>query len=161
MTKQETLKVLVETHFPDSKEIDTCPEEGWQSDLEPCRVNRENWNLLQQIVNRIKLRWAINSFDSYKSAGPDLIIPAFLQQGIDVLSSLLCNTFRACLALGHIPMAWRKARVTFIPKPGKPSYTKKTLERLVERHIRNDVLEKILYTLTNMPINRTNQLIQR
>ena len=30
--------------------------------------------------------------------------------------------YRACLALGHVPTAWRKVRVTFIPKPGKPSY---------------------------------------
>ena len=88
VTGQEILKVLVETHFPDSKEIDTCPEEGWQSDLEPCRVNRENWNLLQQIVNRIKLRWAIKSFDPYKSAGPDLIIPAFLSKEL-----MFCHHF--------------------------------------------------------------------
>jgi len=51
-------------------------------------------------------------------------------------------------------MAWRKATVTFILKPGKPSYTEakayrpiclssfllKTLERLIDRHIRDDVL---------------------
>jgi hypothetical protein len=99
MTKQETLKVLLETHFPDSKEVDNCPEEWGQSDLEPYRVNRMNWNLLQWT----KLRWAINSFDPYKMAGPDLIIPAFLQQRTVVLSSLLCSIFRACLALGYIP----------------------------------------------------------
>ena len=140
MTEQETL-ILLGTHFPDSKEVDYCPEEWGQSDLQSYRVNRENWDLLQWKVNRTKLRRAINSFDPYKSAGPDLIIPAFLQQGIDVLSSLLCSIFRACLAL---------------PKPGKPSYTKakayhpiclscfllKTLERLVDRHIRDDVLGK-------------------
>ena len=44
-----------------------------QSDLEPYRVNREKWDLLQRTVNRTKLRWAINSFGPYKSAGPDLI----------------------------------------------------------------------------------------
>jgi hypothetical protein len=94
-----------------------------KSELEPYRVNRENWELCQWTVNRTKLRWAIKSFEPYRSAGPDLIIPAFLQQGIDVLSSLLCSIFRACLALVYIPMAWRKARVTFIAKPEKPSYT--------------------------------------
>ena len=98
MTGQDTLKVLLETHFPDSKEVDNCPKEWGQSDLEPYRVNRENWDLLQRTVNRTKLRWAINSFDPFKSAGPDLILPAFLQQGIDVLSSLLFRIFRACLA---------------------------------------------------------------
>jgi Reverse transcriptase (RNA-dependent DNA polymerase). len=62
--------------------------------------------------------------------------------------------FLVCLDLGYIPMARRKARVTFILKPGKPIYTEakayhpiylssfllKTLERLVDRHIRDDVL---------------------
>ena len=27
MTGQENLTVLIETHFPDSKEVDSCPEE--------------------------------------------------------------------------------------------------------------------------------------
>jgi hypothetical protein len=27
MTGRETLKVLLETHFPDSKEVNNCPEE--------------------------------------------------------------------------------------------------------------------------------------
>ena len=53
MTGQETLKVLLDTNFPDSKEVDSCPEEWGQSDLEPYRVNRENWDLLQWTVNRM------------------------------------------------------------------------------------------------------------
>jgi hypothetical protein len=69
MTGQETLKVLLETNFPDSKEVDSCPEEWGQSDLEPYRVNRENWDLLQWTVNRIKLRWAIKTFDPTNRLG--------------------------------------------------------------------------------------------
>ena len=122
MTWKETLNVLLDTRFHDSKEVDNCPEEWGQSELEPYRVRKENWNLLQRTVNRTKLTLAINSFDPYKSAGPDLITPAFLQQRIDALSSLLCSIFRACLALGYIPTACRKARVTLIPKPGKPTW---------------------------------------
>jgi len=55
MTGQETLKVLLETHFPDSKEVYNCPEKWGQSDLKPYRVNRENWDLLQWTVNQTKL----------------------------------------------------------------------------------------------------------
>jgi len=44
MTGQETLKVLLETHFPGSKEVYNFPEEWGQSDLE---AYRENWDLLQ------------------------------------------------------------------------------------------------------------------
>ena len=80
---------------------------------------RGNCDLLKLTVNRTKLKCANKSFDLYKSAGPDLT----LQQGIDVLSSLLCSMFRASLALGYILTAWTKARVTFIQKPRKPSYT--------------------------------------
>ena len=156
MTGQETLKVLLEAQFADSKEVDNCPEEWGQSDLEPYRVNRENWDVLQRTVNQTKLRWAIDYFNPYKSVGPDLIIPAFLRHGIDVLSSVLLSIFRVCLALGYITTAWRKARVIFILKPGKPSNTKakayrsiylssfllKTLERLIDRYKRDDVLER-------------------
>jgi hypothetical protein len=43
MQGQETFKVLLETHFSDSKEVDKYPEEWWQSDLlEPYKMNREN-----------------------------------------------------------------------------------------------------------------------
>ena len=163
MTGQETLKVLLDTHFPDSKVVDSCPEECGQSDLEPYRVNRENWDLLQRKVNQTKLRWAINYFDPFKLAGPDLIISAFLQQGIDV-----CSMFRVSLALGYIPTAWRKARVTFIPQPGKPSYTEVKAYRPIclSSFLLTGILgkmcwEEILYTITNMPINPANQLIQR
>jgi hypothetical protein len=34
MTGQETLKVLLETHFPDSEEVDNCLEE-WEGELGP------------------------------------------------------------------------------------------------------------------------------
>ena len=46
-----------------------------------------------------------------------------------MFSSLRFSIFRACLALGYIPTAWRKARVTFIPKPGKPCYTEAKVYR--------------------------------
>jgi hypothetical protein len=58
------------------------------------------------------------------------------------------------MAYGFIPMSWRQVKVTFIPKPGKFVYTEakayrpislssfllKTMEKLVDRHIRDSVL---------------------
>jgi hypothetical protein len=58
------------------------------------------------------------------------------------------------MSYGFIPMAWRQVKGTFIPKPGKLVYTEakayrpislsslllKTMEKLVDRHIRDDVL---------------------
>jgi hypothetical protein len=61
--------------------------------------------------------------------------------------------FRAYIARGYIPKAWRQVKVTFIPKPRKANYTEakayrhislssftlKT-EKLVNRHIRDEIL---------------------
>ncbi|XP_039298083.1 uncharacterized protein LOC120354713 [Nilaparvata lugens] len=81
-----------------------------------------------------------------------------LQQGPKTLLVLLCELFRASLAYGYIPQAWCLSRVVFIPKRGRADYSTaksfcpinltsfllKTLERLVERHLRKVVLP---YTL--------------
>jgi hypothetical protein len=58
------------------------------------------------------------------------------------------------MAYGFIPKAWRQVKVAFIPKPGKLDYTEaktyrpisvssfllKTMEKLVDRHIRDGAL---------------------
>jgi hypothetical protein len=58
------------------------------------------------------------------------------------------------MAYGFIPMAWRQVKVTFIPKHGKSDYTEakvyrpislssfllKTMEKIVDRHIRDRAL---------------------
>jgi hypothetical protein len=58
------------------------------------------------------------------------------------------------MAYGFIPMVWRQAKVTFIPRPGKSDYTEakayrpislssfllKTMEKIVDRHIRDGAL---------------------
>ena len=150
----ETLLQLARAHFPDSKVDNDSNSVRGQPNLDYLSLDREDWYLIRKVVNVTKIRWAIKSFGPYKSAGPDLIIPALLQQGIDSIQSLLCSIYRVCLAYGYIPMAWRQTKVVFIPKPGRPSYAQakayrpislssfmlKTLERLVDRHIRDNVL---------------------
>ena len=75
------------------------------------------------------------------------------QQGFELLMGKLLLLLRASLALGYITMSWRHIRVVFIPKPGKPlsqakslrpislmSFILKTLEKLLDRHIKDGVL---------------------
>jgi hypothetical protein len=73
--------------------------------------------------DRSKIKWAISTFKPLKSAGTDGIVPSLLQHGVEHLALHLCRIFRACLAYGYVPFAWRQTRVTFIPKPGKAIYT--------------------------------------
>lgn len=149
---KETLTYMLSVHFPDSKVI----HDNDQTVLPPRfkKTNKENWAVANEIVTYSRVIWAINSFKPYKAPGPDGILPILLQEGIEILSPVLCRIFRACIALGHIPSSWKSSRVIFIPKPGKANYLEakafrpisltsfllKILEKLVDRHIREEVL---------------------
>lgn len=151
-TDTDTCKVLLETHFPD---CNLSEDRTWE---EPTinTPTEEDWLIAEEIVTADRLKWAIKTFKPYKSAGLDGIFPALLQWGIDCLLPWLAEIYRASLALGHIPVAWREVKVIFIPKPGKTDYTQpksyrpislssfllKTLERLCDRYIRDEALTK-------------------
>ncbi|GJQ68238.1 hypothetical protein Trydic_g19333, partial [Trypoxylus dichotomus] len=74
-----------------------------------------------------------------------------------LLSTVLCTLLRATLAVGHLPSSWREARVVFIPKQGKTSYTEaksyrpisltsfllKTLEKIIDKHLRDSALGRL------------------
>lgn len=146
---ETTAKHLLETHFPD------CSEDKHElRPPDPTPPLEEDWRLAKRIVTVDRLRWAIGKFESFKSAGDDGIFPALLKESGEILLEPLCEVMRSSLALGHIPAKWEKVKVTFIPKPGKPSHATakdfrpisltsfimKALERLIEVYIREEAL---------------------
>ena len=144
--EKEILIHLLNTHFPDCHIPSTNP-----------RIF-ENVNfdegILDEILDKEHMKWAIFSFKPYKSAGPDNIFPKLLQSSFDTIFEKLKILFKASLCLNHIPKAWQSVRVVFIPKPGKPSYDNpksfrpisltsfllKTLERLIGNYIEQNSL---------------------
>ena len=145
--QQEALKGLLEAHFPDFRE-------GVEAEDERLTSRGEDWRLARHIMDKNRIRWAIGTFDAFKAAGPDGIFPALLQVGANTLLSALEKLYRACLALGYVPIGWRMARVAFLPKPGKAQHTVpkdfrpinltsfllKTMERLIDRFIKESSL---------------------
>jgi ribonuclease HI len=155
-TAEETLNLLLESHFPGCLFSDGMlagPDPPAHSPWP--RASREDWTLARRVVTVANTKWAINKFKPFKSPGGDGIFPALLQKGPETLYPILCDLFRASLALGYVPQPWRVSRVVFIPKRGRASYSDprafrpislssfllKTLERLVEHHIRRGVLQ--------------------
>jgi hypothetical protein len=65
----------------------------------------------------------LGTFKPFKSAGTDGIVLVFLQQVVEHVVPHLCCIFRACMAYGFIPTAWRQVKVILIPKPGKLDYS--------------------------------------
>lgn len=141
-TSQESLELLMNTHFPGCKDV-TNIMETHQGHGQVCE-------LIKETITRQKVEWAIKSFKPFKSGGPDNIIPAMLHRLTATLINWLVKIFQGCLATGYIPIEWREVRVVFIPKSGKPnhntakdyrpislsSFFLKTLERLVDLHLR-------------------------
>jgi hypothetical protein len=76
------------------------------------------------MTDQSQIKWAISTFKPFKSAETDEIVSVSLQHGMEYLAVHMCRIFRACLAHGYVILAWRQARVTFIAKPRKASYTK-------------------------------------
>jgi hypothetical protein len=160
-TEKGTLEELLRVHFPGS-EIIPGPSGAWDSlelEFPKWTGSRADWTLSRRVSSYNKLKWAIFSFQSYKSPGMDGKMPIMLQQGFKLLAGKLLMLLRASLALGYIPMSWGHTRVVFIPKPEKPltqakslrpisltSFMLKILEELLDRHIRGGVLvEKPLH----------------
>lgn len=156
-TKAETLRVLVETHFPGNQiHIGPLSNPFSGNDLDAPNVTRHSWRVARSMVKDEDIKYAIASFDGFKSPGLDGIYPAMLQEGIAQLLPSLKKIFRASLALAYIPTPWRLVRVSFIPKVGKDDYSLaksfrpismmsfvlKCLERLVELHIRTRSLSE-------------------
>ena len=149
-TPEEAYKHLLSVHFPDC----SIDEIGRQNDTY-CGLRKwipsVNWTVASEIVTVDRIEWAFSTMSPYKSPGEDGIFPALLQKGGKYILNPICNIYRASLACCYIPLAWRNARVTFIPKPGKMDYTVaksfrpisltsfllKGLEKLVDRYLRD------------------------
>lgn len=118
MSSEETLDLLIQTHFPEC----TIVTEVTEDTSDRNRASAESFNYANQMVTREKVRWAIKSFSPYKSPGPDGIYPVLLQEGFEVLEDYIRVIYRACIATGYMPVKWRIAKVVFLPKPGKSEY---------------------------------------
>lgn len=154
VTNKETLQVLMSTHFPESTErgddAATWTEEGLR-----CRPSRESVQLARRMFNQSSIRWALGTFEPLKAAGPDGILPIFLQKAADTIMAELINLLRASFTLGYIPRSWRKVKVIFIPKAGRsdPTMPKtfrpisltvtllKLMEKITDNHIRAEFLK--------------------
>ena len=77
------MEELFRIHFPGS-EIISEHSGGWE-DLEleflKGKRSRKDWAVSKRVINYYKLKWAIFSFQPYKSPGIDGMMPIMLQQG--------------------------------------------------------------------------------
>lgn len=139
------LRIMMSSHFPECTE----PVEGeviWRRQV-------MNSNDMKSIVSEELIEWSISTFAPYKAAGPDEIFPKMLQHAFKHVKKDLLAIYLGSLSTGYIPSSWRKIRAVFLPKPGKKTYQDpksfrcislssfllKTLEKLIDRNIREEI----------------------
>jgi hypothetical protein len=86
-TENETLEELLQVHFPGS-EISLEPSGGWDGlELESlkCKGSREDWAVSRRVISYDRLKWALFSFQPYKSPGIDGIMPIMLHPCLNCL----------------------------------------------------------------------------
>lgn len=97
------------------------------------------------------VRRVFNKIDSKKAPGPDQISGRVLQMCSEQLSLIFCQLFQKSLDTQYIPKVWKSSLIVPVPKVARPadlndyrpvaltSIVVKSLERIVLRHILNDV----------------------
>lgn len=161
--ESQVLKHLMETHFPDC--VDSTESTPDDADT---FSGYHLWRKARRLACYNNIRWALGSFQPFKSAGSDKLFPALLQHSVDTILHPLHEIFSASLVYGYIPRAWQQVKVIFIPKPGRATYDEakshrpislssfllKTLERLVDWHVRTT-------SLRAMPLCHNQHAYQR
>jgi ribonuclease HI len=140
-TPEDTLKVLLEKHFPDKEETGNEPDIDTNTGI-------DNFDVFNSITLE-SVKSSIGSFKPYKSPGIDGIYPILLQKGIEFLGKYIVEIYRECILTGKSPARWLETKVVFIPKPGKLAYDEagafrpislfsfllKGVERIVQWHL--------------------------
>ena len=144
--ERSALDCLLETHFPQHETVTVEQHE--------LRASGADWELARRVCAKDRVRWAVRTFDSFKAPETDRIFPALLQKRLDLLAPIIVKLFRECLAFAYIRKCWQVAKVVFMPKPNiaqqskskdyrsisRTSFVLKTMERLVDRYIREEPL---------------------
>jgi hypothetical protein len=111
ISPEESLKTMVEEHFPGSSvttEPVPSPPKGVKEEIEPIP-----W------ITPERTWMAINSFGPHKACGPGKLKPIVLQHLPKLAVEALSSIFMAVIALAYNPIRWRNSDVVFIDKPGK------------------------------------------
>ena len=149
---KETLTLLMVAHFPSFKgQMEVGGRDSQKGRPLPAPQSGIRGRLVYEIASQDRVRWALKSFNSFKSTGPDGSYLVLLQSAGDPIIGPLVGLARASRTLGDVPKAWKETRVIFILKAGKNGWTSakdfrpishtsfvlKTVGRLMDGYIRD------------------------
>ena len=84
---------------------------------------RDSFSWLHHKRYIYRIHWATETLQPYKASGVNEISPVLLQKRKKKLLPQLVPIFRSSLAIGYIPISWRRAKVIFILKLTKENFS--------------------------------------
>lgn len=151
--ERETLELLMSTHFPGSRNVDTHQSSPTSDQARAQKPQKGSWKKARSLFSEKRIKYSVKSFKSFKSPGRDGIFPALIQRGLDTLMPHLRKLFIWSYVYGHVPKIWRGVKVIFIPKIGKnpedprsyrpinlTSFLLKIMEKIIDSHLRLEYL---------------------
>ena len=133
----EVLDALFDRHFPGSTKVK--PEAPPNKMVALTKANLKK----VAFITPQRVRDSLKSFGQGKAAG-DHFKPVVLQNLDDDTIEDLVLIYKVSLLLGIIPNSWKKSRVVFIPKSGKPAGDPKSLRPITLNSFLLKGMEKIL-----------------
>ncbi|KMQ84370.1 reverse transcriptase [Lasius niger] len=91
---EEEMTTLLDKHFPGCEIM----EAGDAGEGVPLEAEHRDWDTASRIITPARVRWALDSFEPFKSPGEDGLFPALLQHGAEKLVASLTKIFRFCIA---------------------------------------------------------------
>ena len=111
----ETLRVMLDEHFPGSENIiELDVRSSFEGDARP--IDSLEW------ITNARIRRALNQFKPHKTAGPDGLKPIALRQLPEAAITYIRHIYTACIEIEFSPIRWCHSIVLFMPKQGKKSY---------------------------------------
>ena len=117
MPGKETAEFLLSKHFPSSTSTRRVKYTHYKVPSYEVEGRFNTWISEELVVQ------ALAEFANNKSPGPDELKPIIFQYFPKNIISIITYIYKACISLSFTPTEWRKAKVIFIPKPGKKDYT--------------------------------------
>jgi ribonuclease HI len=114
---EETLKELANIHFEGHAKGKKVDKKLSKIPTSQIREENNDW------INKDRVKAAFEEFKLKKSPGTDGLKPVALKYLTDNMVDCIVFLYKAVIATGYTPREWTKARVVFIPKPGKSDYT--------------------------------------
>ena len=117
---EDTIKRLVEIHFPNADEVNK--PEGPQR----CRSVRVQSTVINdkfsEYITDELVRTALKKFKPHKAPGPDNLKPIIFRHLPAKFISFLTFIYKCCIHFHYTPYLWQLTKVIWLPKPGKDCY---------------------------------------